>query len=384
MLATSRKAKRARVAEYLRDPLTAPNSNAAIARLFDVTAAFVASVREKVEAEGQAFQKGTLQRIRLDAIRRDGGTQPRAATDQEAVREYAADMKAGAEFPPLSVVFDGENYWLWDGFHRWHAWNRLGVEEVLAEVRMGTQRDATLLAVSANYDHGKRRTNDDKRRVVEYLLRDPEWSHRSDNWIAQTCHVSCPLVGKIRSELGIDFKNLKSGADGRTIDTSNIGRKPTAADDDADDLAAAEAALAEPGSVPWEQVKQDLGIDPGPLVRPEVIAPVAKCDLRLTGNVDDDVDRFGRTYPDGSKRRFLTLALASLDAEEPNEPDAEPVKLGAAALAILDALRQGPKTGAELTRYGLRYSARVAELRSAGHQIATERGEGGSYLFRLV
>jgi len=64
----------------------------------------------------------------------------------------------GDEFPPVQVVYDGAEYWLWDGFHRLHARKRNGLYTVPAIVRQGTRRDAVLLSVGANATHGFRRT----------------------------------------------------------------------------------------------------------------------------------------------------------------------------------------------------------------------------------
>ena len=57
-------------------------------------------------------------------------------------------MRDGAKFPPVTV-FDGENNWLSDGFHRFYA----GLEEIEADVRQGTLRDAKLFSMSANAVH---------------------------------------------------------------------------------------------------------------------------------------------------------------------------------------------------------------------------------------
>src|SRR5699024_10021972 len=115
------------------------------------------------------------------------------------------------------------NYWLADGFHRYFASKKVGYLEIEAEVNQGTNRDAILYSVSANGDHGKRRTNADKRKAVKTLLEDDKWSQNSDNWIANEACVSQPFVSKLRSTYN-DYKSTKrKGADGRTIDTSNIG-----------------------------------------------------------------------------------------------------------------------------------------------------------------
>jgi hypothetical protein len=54
-------------------------------------------------------------------------------------------------------------------------------------VRAGTRRDALLYALSANAGHGHRRTNEDKRRAVDIMLADPEWSQLTDQAIADAC-----------------------------------------------------------------------------------------------------------------------------------------------------------------------------------------------------
>ena len=70
-----------------------------------------------------------MDRIALDAIRLDGGTQPRARINEKVVAAYAAAMKAGAQFPPVTVFLDGADRWLADGFHRIHAARRAGLDE---------------------------------------------------------------------------------------------------------------------------------------------------------------------------------------------------------------------------------------------------------------
>ena len=115
-------------------------------------------------------------RLRLKEIRTDGGTQPRASINREAVAEYAEAMQEGAIFPPPTVFYDGADYWLADGFHRVAAAQAAGFDDVSIELRQGSRRDAVLFSVGVNSTHGLRRTNEDKRRAVMTLLNDPEWS----------------------------------------------------------------------------------------------------------------------------------------------------------------------------------------------------------------
>src|SRR5689334_5963689 len=123
----------------------------------------------------------------LAAIRRDGGTQPRADIDHALVQEYVVTMADGATFPPVVVFHDGQDYWLADGFHRFTAADGAGLTHIEADVRQGTQRDAILYSVGANAEHGVRRSNDDKRRSVQRLLDDPEWGQWSNAATALAC-----------------------------------------------------------------------------------------------------------------------------------------------------------------------------------------------------
>jgi hypothetical protein len=56
------------------------------------------------------------------------------------------------------------------------------------------------------------------------LLEDEEWREWSDREIAKQADVSHPFVAKVRESLTGNITSQKrKGADGRTIDTTNIG-----------------------------------------------------------------------------------------------------------------------------------------------------------------
>jgi hypothetical protein len=168
-----------------------------------------------------------------------------AISDMFTVSDYAEDMKNGQTFPPLSVVFDGEHYWLWDGFHRLAAHVKNEAKFVACEVRQGKVEEARWLALGANKNHGLRRTNADKRRAVEMALKSrPKMSDRA---IAEHCGVSHQTVCNHREALSkVDSQpDTRTGRDGRTINVANIGKPssappsesptlPFAEDDDSD------------------------------------------------------------------------------------------------------------------------------------------------------
>lgn len=136
--------------------------------------------------------------LELDQIRIDGGTQSRVELNQETVAEYALAFTDGAAFPPVVVFFDGAYYWLADGFHRYFGARDAGESAIAVQVINGTQRDAVLYSLKANATHGLKRTNADKRKAVETLLKDAEWAAWSDRKIAEVCGVGHPFVAAIR------------------------------------------------------------------------------------------------------------------------------------------------------------------------------------------
>jgi len=117
------------------------------------------------------------------------------------VREYADAMSDGAVFEPVDVYYDGSTYWLADGYHRVDAARKLDRETIDTKVHEGGERDAILHGAGSNDSHGIRRTQADKRRAVERLLRDEEWGKWSDRKIAEAAKVDHKTVGKIRREL---------------------------------------------------------------------------------------------------------------------------------------------------------------------------------------
>lgn len=155
-----------------------------------------------------------VKEIPIELIRTDGGTQIRACeTFQTKVDEYYEAMVRGDRFPPLTVFWDGAEYWLADGFHRHGAYNivmqgmKLPGLDIECDVIAGTQRDAIMFACGTNAVHGIPRTNSDKQNAVNTMLKNPLVSHDengvpwSDRAIAKICKVSHHTVAKWRAEL---------------------------------------------------------------------------------------------------------------------------------------------------------------------------------------
>lgn len=173
--------------------------------------------------------------LKLSKIRKDEMIQPRQEINLEVVDEYAKAMKQGALFPPVVVYYDDKTYWLADGFHRIKAKESIGGCKILAEVRCGTRRDAILFATGANAKHGLQRTNADKRKAVERLLRDEEWVQWSDREIARRTLTTHTFVAHVRSNLGCLSGNgfqrqnrlVRRKGKLQSMNISNIGCKST-------------------------------------------------------------------------------------------------------------------------------------------------------------
>lgn len=148
--------------------------------------------------------------LALDKIRRDGETQPRVALDEDHVAQLAKTLRDGSSLPPITVHFDGEQYWLADGFHRVEAHLRCNKTTIDVRTMTGDQRDAFLYAVE--HTNGKELTLDDRRRCALRMVQDEEWSQWSDRTIGRRCGLDHVTVGKIRRSLSGENHQMRSAA----------------------------------------------------------------------------------------------------------------------------------------------------------------------------
>lgn len=200
-------------------------------------------------------------KLPIDKINQDGSTQVRVAIDADWCEHLASLLLAeDSKIPPIVVFFDGETYWIGDGYHRLAAAAKAGQASILALVHKGTQEDAVKFALGANRAHGKPLTTADKAKAIRIALR--YYPERSDRWIAGELGVDHKTVAKHRAagestgeipqfversgsdgkfypsekpdELGGEIPHLakRSGSDGK----SNPYEKPNEADADLDDI----------------------------------------------------------------------------------------------------------------------------------------------------
>jgi len=192
------------------------------------------------------------ERIKLTKIRLDGGTQPRKEIDEPLVQHYTEVLLEGKDkFPPVDLWFDGKSYWPSDGFHRFHAHKRAGFLDIEAVVNQGTKRDAFLACLKANGKHGKPRTPEERRYVVQMALEDIELGEKTDVEIALICDVSSMTVGRVRKAMGLEASTRVNKL-GQRVDVTGRGRKPVpepepeyTEDDKMHELAIEHTALSE-------------------------------------------------------------------------------------------------------------------------------------------
>lgn len=139
--------------------------------------------------------------IDIAKIRTDGDTQNRAYMSGEVAKEYAGAMESGAEFPPITLIYDGSQYWIVDGYHRLEAAKSLGRPQILATVEFGTLEDAQWQSFGVNAAHGIRRSHQDKAIAVKAAIKHPHSAGMSLRAIAEHTGVDHHTVKKYWDEL---------------------------------------------------------------------------------------------------------------------------------------------------------------------------------------
>lgn len=172
--------------------------------------------------------------LNLLNIRIDGGTQARLKLDQDIVKDYAEHMREGSVFPPLVVYYDGSEYWLVDGFHRFFAMRSNAVVSTECDIRTGTLREAILFSkgVNGGNKRGLPTSKDDNRMSIIWMLNDEEYKTWSNTAIAKHIGVSSMTVGRIKSSIEtvsssepVKTVTDKNGNE-KSVDTSKITGRP--------------------------------------------------------------------------------------------------------------------------------------------------------------
>lgn len=182
--------------------------------------------------------------LRLDQIEIDPELQSRESPNQSKLSEYSdLVMHSHDVFPPVDVFFDGEKYYLSDGWHRYFAYQKNFKEEINCQIYEGSKRDALLHSAAANAKHGINRTAGDKTKAVMMLLNDAEWSLWSNHKIAKHCSVDPAFVSRLRkslvtvtSEKPSERRYINKHGQESVMNVSRIGKSKPAAETDYGDI----------------------------------------------------------------------------------------------------------------------------------------------------
>lgn len=183
-----------------------------------------------LKRHAKATKQGQVKRITLSRLRLDGDTQPRTSIDTGLVDEYSEGYLSGVNFPPIDVFFDGVDYWIADGFHRWHAAQKANLNAIECCIHKGTVEDAKWFSYAANQTHGSRRSSSDKAKAVKAALLHPNGAKMSDTQIAEYLGVDQKTVWKYRQVMEaskeipkMPTRTVKRGNQEYEQDTTNIG-----------------------------------------------------------------------------------------------------------------------------------------------------------------
>jgi hypothetical protein len=169
--------------------------------------------------------------LAIASIRTDGDAQHRIAPDPNIIQEYAELMRAGVEFPPISVRYDGADYWPSDGFQRLAAAKLAEFLEMKADVLPGTREEAQWDSYAANATHGLRRTAVETEEVLKLALRHPNAANLTDASISEHVHVPRSTVQYWRKKLSCQSwqdtctRTVTRGNTTYEMDVTGIGKK---------------------------------------------------------------------------------------------------------------------------------------------------------------
>jgi hypothetical protein len=140
--------------------------------------------------------------VPLEKIEINRSTQARGRENADWVRRLVEVLDGGGKFADdPELYFDGDRYWVGDGFHRLHAYKNVVREKVWAIVREGTLQDAMLHAAGANDKHGLPRSRQDIRRAISLVLKAlPKLSDRS---VGRIVRCDGKTVADVRDQLGM-------------------------------------------------------------------------------------------------------------------------------------------------------------------------------------
>lgn len=137
---------------------------------------------------------GQFSEIPIDRIAIDPALQARVSLDEGTLKDYehaaTQSLQDGNQWPFPAVTMVGG--FLIDGHHRYEVAKRLGRSTILADQQPGDEDAAVRAAVSANANHGLRRSREDVQRAVSIAF--GRWPGKSARAVARIVGCSPQTV----------------------------------------------------------------------------------------------------------------------------------------------------------------------------------------------
>src|SRR5215831_1533257 len=146
----------------------------------------------------------TVQTLAIRTIHVRDEIQPRFYLNNMVIDEYAtlyAEVDGTEPLPPIDVFAVGKQYYVSDGFHRLEAAKAAKRTELVCRVYQGSLQAAMRHGALANLRRGMVYSQQDRQRVLERFLADPEMSQRSNRDLGQLLGLSHVTVGRARQRL---------------------------------------------------------------------------------------------------------------------------------------------------------------------------------------
>jgi ParB-like chromosome segregation protein Spo0J len=289
-----------------------------------------------------------LKTVMLSDLTLDPGIQVRVKCDDDAVARYMESYRNNEPVPPVSALFDGKTYWVFDGFHRVHA--ARAADKVTLEVNAdpGDRTAALEAALRSNMEpRGVPLRREDHTRRIDLLLGlHPD---HSDRWIADQLAVSHTTVAVRRAKLEvggqIDHHETRVGQNGveqpasKPVQTSPTEDEIPGLDQIGPAVAAAPVEVADPAAAaaPAEVATEEDDQDGTPTVLSMVDAVGKPLPAQFQDKLLADFSR-------KSKVTDLTRKLSEVkSAIQAARKDADPIfadlNFSAVEAAILTARR---------------------------------------------
>jgi transposase len=157
-----------------------------------------------------------IRKIDLDQLRVLPDFQAREKMSRTTIEEYAELATDGTQFPPLTGIDVGGDVILVDGYHRYHAYKKLGFMDADIDVTEGTRADAYLAAARANAEHGLRRTPGDAVKAAKIAIL---------GLIEQNGKKKRPTTDQVREIAGVGSSSVTKAYEQFEAEGINVGPK---------------------------------------------------------------------------------------------------------------------------------------------------------------